>query len=93
MNYKLALKRVNSHFFIDLPVKQVTNFKKLIDNLELTLDTIAAPNSHLILVPGNLSIKSRTGILMILQPQKLQRSNLLLHNIGSLRSSMNQHMF
>ena len=59
MNYKLALKYVNLFLFIDLGVKTSDNFEKLIDNFELTPDTLAESDSDLVVVLGDLNIKSK----------------------------------
>ena len=56
----MALKNLNLFLFIDLRPSQTSDdFEKFTDNFEVTLDTPAESNSHLIVVLGDFNIKSK----------------------------------
>ena len=62
MNDNFAQKYLNLFLFINIRVivlKASDGFEKTTDNFELTLDTLAESNSHLIAVLGDFNIKSK----------------------------------
>ena len=61
ISFKLHVgSKIGKSFFLYWsPSKTSDGFKKFTDNSELTLDTIAESNSHLIIVLGDFNIKSK----------------------------------
>ena len=47
------------HICFSLLVSASNGFEEFTDNFELTLDTLVECNSHLIVVPGDINIKSK----------------------------------
>ena len=68
------------------PSQTSDDFEKLSGDFELTLDNLVESNSDLIVVLGDLNIKSKNWYINDKTTTKGVKIELLLHNMGFIRS-------